>query len=151
MRKAIQKIRRAWLKIGGLSVKQKKPDDSNSQQMRRPRRQTMPRMSGQCYESCLGTSFFFKTGVSARELVCKCFTEAVRDPTHSDFGVNYYFQSDDGDEFFCRRCGKLSVSDAECNCVCDSSCYGCLCSYRNQFAHLNLNRMFTFEFLNSIV
>ena len=33
------------------------------------------------------------------------------------------------------------------NCGCDSSCYGCLRSYRNQFAHPNLNRTRALEFL----
>ena len=34
------------------------------------------------------------------------------------------------------------------NCGCDSSCYGCLRSYRNQFAHPHLNRERAWEFLN---
>lgn len=33
------------------------------------------------------------------------------------------------------------------NCGCDSSCYGCLRSYRNQFAHSNLDRRQALEFL----
>ena len=33
------------------------------------------------------------------------------------------------------------------NCGCDSSCYGCLRSYRNQFAHPHLNRKRAREFL----
>ena len=33
-------------------------------------------------------------------------------------------------------------------CKCDSSCYGCLRSYRNQFAHPHLNREAALEFLN---
>ena len=33
------------------------------------------------------------------------------------------------------------------NCGCDSSCYGCLRSYRNQFAHPNLNRKRALEVL----
>jgi len=37
------------------------------------------------------------------------------------------------------------------NCGCDQSCYGCLRSYRNQFAHPYLNRMRAWEILNSIV
>ena len=42
--------------------------------------------------------------------------EAVRDPSHSDFGVEYYLPSEDGDEFLCRRCGILSASESECGC-----------------------------------
>ena len=34
-------------------------------------------------------------------------------------------------------------------CGCDSSCYGCLRSYRNQFAHLYLNRQKALEFLDA--
>ena len=34
------------------------------------------------------------------------------------------------------------------NCGCDSSCYGCLRSYRNQFAHSHLNRIRALEVLN---
>ena len=33
------------------------------------------------------------------------------------------------------------------NCGCDSSCYGCLRSYRNQFAHPHLNRKNALNFL----
>ena len=33
------------------------------------------------------------------------------------------------------------------NCGCDSSCYGCLRSYRNQFAHSHLNRKQALEIL----
>ena len=36
----------------------------------------------------------------------------------------------------------------EGNCGCDSSCYGCLRSYRNQFAHPNLDRRRASEILN---
>ena len=35
------------------------------------------------------------------------------------------------------------------NCGCDSSCYGCLRSYRNQFSHPHLNRKRAFQFLNA--
>ena len=35
------------------------------------------------------------------------------------------------------------------NCGCDSSCYGCLRSYRNQFAHPHLNRKLALEFLQA--
>ena len=33
------------------------------------------------------------------------------------------------------------------NCGCDSSCYGCLRSYRNQFAHPHLDRIRALETL----
>ena len=36
------------------------------------------------------------------------------------------------------------------NCGCDQSCYGCLRSYRNQFAHPHLDRTRTWGFLDSI-
>ena len=42
--------------------------------------------------------------------------EAVRDPSHSDFRVDYYLPSEDGDEFLCRQCGTLSASESECDC-----------------------------------
>lgn len=35
------------------------------------------------------------------------------------------------------------------NCKCDSSCYGCLRSYRNQFAHPHLDREAALKFLNA--
>ncbi len=35
------------------------------------------------------------------------------------------------------------------NCGCDSSCYGCLRSYRNQFAHPHLHRARALEFLDA--
>ena len=38
----------------------------------------------------------------------------------------------------------------EGNCGCDSSCYGCLRSYRNQFAHPHLNRKRALKFLKSL-
>ena len=37
------------------------------------------------------------------------------------------------------------------NCGCDSSCYGCLRSYRNQFAHPYLNRKKALHFLNAVL
>ena len=42
--------------------------------------------------------------------------EAVRDPSHPDFGVHYYLPVKDGDELLCRRCGALSKSTSECDC-----------------------------------
>lgn len=35
-------------------------------------------------------------------------------------------------------------------CKCDSSCYGCLRSYRNQFAHPHLNRISALHILKQI-
>ena len=43
--------------------------------------------------------------------------EAVRDPSHSDFGVDYYLPLEDGATYvLCRRCGELSASKLACDC-----------------------------------
>ena len=42
--------------------------------------------------------------------------EAVRDPSHSEFGVDYYLPSEDGTQLLCRRCGALSQSNPACDC-----------------------------------
>ena len=42
--------------------------------------------------------------------------EAVRDPSHPSFGVDYYLPADDGNELLCRRCGALSTSTTGCDC-----------------------------------
>ena len=42
--------------------------------------------------------------------------EAVRDPSHLDFGVDYHLPSEDGDSLLCRRCGALSTSNPACDC-----------------------------------
>ena len=43
--------------------------------------------------------------------------EAVRDPSQSDFGVDYYLPSEDETtHVLCRRCGALSTSNPACNC-----------------------------------
>ncbi len=45
--------------------------------------------------------------------------EAVRDPSQSDFGVDYYMPmetNDDTSHVLCRRCGKLSVTGLACDC-----------------------------------
>ena len=42
--------------------------------------------------------------------------EAVRDPSQSDFGVDYYLPTEDGDEWLCRRCGMLSKFRPDCDC-----------------------------------
>ena len=46
--------------------------------------------------------------------------EANRDPSHSDFGVDYYLPIDDGDELLCRHCSSLS-SDTDLSCECGAS------------------------------
>ena len=43
--------------------------------------------------------------------------EADRDPSHSNFGVNYYLPIDSGDEYLCKRCGALSKSTPGCVCA----------------------------------
>ena len=42
--------------------------------------------------------------------------EATRDPSHSDFGVEYYLPADDGDRLLCRGCGTLSDFEPACDC-----------------------------------
>ena len=42
--------------------------------------------------------------------------EAERDPSHPEFGVDYYLPTDDGDKLLCRCCGKLSESTPGCDC-----------------------------------
>ena len=42
--------------------------------------------------------------------------EAVRDPSHPGFGVDYYLPEGDGNEWLCRRCGALSMSTVGCDC-----------------------------------
>lgn len=42
--------------------------------------------------------------------------EAIRDPSHRDFGVNYYLPIEDGERLLCRRCGILSKSAPACDC-----------------------------------
>ena len=42
--------------------------------------------------------------------------EAIRDPSQTDFGVDYYLPAEDGDELLCRCCGALSKSKASCDC-----------------------------------
>ena len=43
--------------------------------------------------------------------------EADRDPSHSNFGVDYYLPIDSGDEYLCKRCGALSKSTPGCDCA----------------------------------
>ena len=143
-------MRKVWLKLRSLSVKQKKPEDNKFSADEKSSATNDAEKVQQCYENYLGISFFFKTGASVRALARECFHESVRALIHSDFGVNHYPQSDDGDEFLRGRCGRLSVSDAEYDCGCDFSRYSCLCSYRNQLTHLYLDRTFLFKFLNEM-
>ena len=42
--------------------------------------------------------------------------EANRDPSHLDFGVDFYLPTAEGDELLCRRCGALSRSTPGCEC-----------------------------------
>ena len=42
--------------------------------------------------------------------------EAIRDPSHSDFGVEYYLPTGNGDQLLCRRCGALSGTSPTCGC-----------------------------------
>ena len=42
--------------------------------------------------------------------------EAIRDPSHAGFGVDYYLPTEDGDQLLCRRCGALSESTPTCGC-----------------------------------
>ena len=46
---------------------------------------------------------------------------------------------------------KSAEARVQGQCGCDSSCYGCLRSYRNQFAHAHLNRQRAMEILESCV
>lgn len=43
--------------------------------------------------------------------------EAVRDPSQSAFGVDFYLPTDEGEEWLCRRCGALSGSKPDCGCA----------------------------------
>ena len=42
--------------------------------------------------------------------------EAVRDPSQSGFGVDYYIPEENGNWLLCRSCGALSKSSLECDC-----------------------------------
>lgn len=43
--------------------------------------------------------------------------EAIRDPSHDDFGVAYFLPTENGaTHVLCRRCGALSDSDVACDC-----------------------------------
>jgi len=42
--------------------------------------------------------------------------EADRDPSHPEFGVDYYLPADDGNELLCKTCGALSKSEPICDC-----------------------------------
>ena len=41
--------------------------------------------------------------------------EAIRDPSHPNFGVSYYLHTDDGDSWLCRQCGQLSDIEPKCH------------------------------------
>ncbi|MDE2976362.1 MAG: DUF1998 domain-containing protein, partial [Acidobacteriota bacterium] len=42
--------------------------------------------------------------------------EAVRDPSHPSFGVDYYLPVEDGELLLCRTCGKLKEGQLACDC-----------------------------------
>lgn len=42
--------------------------------------------------------------------------EAIRDPSQSAFGVDYYLPSRDGNEWLCRRCGAIYKVTPTCDC-----------------------------------
>ena len=42
--------------------------------------------------------------------------EAIRDPSHSDFGVMYFLPTEEGSTSLCRRCGALSPPALPCGC-----------------------------------
>ena len=54
-----------------------------------------------------------------------------------------------GKESIFRQSLDLARDRVNGNCGCDTSCYGCLRSYRNQFAHPHLNRVHALELLNA--
>lgn len=49
------------------------------------------------------------------------------------------------------ECLNAALSKVNGKCGCESSCYGCLRSYRNQFVHQKLDRKVVFEFLTKIL
>ena len=60
---------------------------------------------------CAGSAASITTSVENRNGKLR---EADRDPSHPEFGVDYYVPTDSGDEFLCRRCGALSKPDCGC-------------------------------------
>lgn len=48
-------------------------------------------------------------------------------------------------------CLRAALAKVDGKCKCDSSCYGCLRSYRNQFAHQKLNRIHIMNYLIKIL
>lgn len=52
-------------------------------------------------------------------------SEAVRDPTQPDFGVDFYLPQENGTENLCRRCGMLSNSPTSCDCDADINVTKC--------------------------
>ena len=47
--------------------------------------------------------------------------EADRDPSHLNFGVDYYLPTPEGNQWLCRQCGLLSSSLPNCDCVASAS------------------------------
>ena len=42
--------------------------------------------------------------------------EGIRDPSHANFGVEYYLPTGNGDQLLCRRCGAMSGTSLTCGC-----------------------------------
>ena len=42
--------------------------------------------------------------------------EGIRDPSHPNFGVDYYVPFENGKEYLCRRCGQISDCEPKCDC-----------------------------------
>ena len=42
--------------------------------------------------------------------------EADRDPSHANFGVDYYLPTESGNEYLCKSCGELSKTAPGCGC-----------------------------------
>lgn len=46
--------------------------------------------------------------------------EAVRDPSHTDFGVEFFLPSSRGDQLLCRKCGRVGATGTPPTCDCDA-------------------------------
>ena len=42
--------------------------------------------------------------------------EAIRDPSHSQFGVQFYIPAEEGENWLCRTCGSLDATSLSCGC-----------------------------------
>lgn len=43
-------------------------------------------------------------------------SEADRDPSHADFGVDYFYPSKDGEKWLCKKCGLIGDDKPSCDC-----------------------------------